>query len=338
MTVTQIVNARRVINGPSDKLRAVSAVKYPWARPLWAKMRGNRWEVEQVQMVRDKLEFTQLSPKQQMAVKRATAFLSNLDAIQVQNLAENVSTFVTDPSIQQLLSRQQFEEWIHVEMYSAIVETLFNDPLEVYDMYRQVTQLGKKNDYITEQGAIVASVPTTENKIKALVSNVALEGIYFFSGFDVFFATNRATGKINGAVDGIKYIQRDELTHLEIFINAFQTVRLEEPQAFTSTLLQECRDILIKAAELEIAWGHYVIDGGIPGMSPEFVTGRIQRLAEDRSQALGLGSIFPKAPPTPQWLLDAAKINGTKGNFFESKPINYTENKPVFGKRGSSRI
>lgn len=39
LTVTQIVNARRVIDGPSDKLRAVSAQKYPWVRSLWAKMR-----------------------------------------------------------------------------------------------------------------------------------------------------------------------------------------------------------------------------------------------------------------------------------------------------------
>lgn len=338
MSVTDIVNARRVIDGPSDKLRAVSATKYPWVRPLWAKMRGNRWEVEQVQMVRDKLEFTQLPARSQMAVKRATAFLSNLDAIQTENLSENVTHIITDPTISQLIARQVFEEWIHVEMYSAIIETLFNDPLEIYDMYRHVPELGKKNDFITAQGAVVTSVPTSENKAKAFVSNIALEGIYFFSGFVTFFAINRATGKLNGVVDGIKYIQRDELTHLEIFSNSFNTLRIERPELFTKQFIKECQGILIQAAELEIGWGHYVIDGGIPGMNNEFVTNYIQRRAEECAQSIGIGGIFPKAPPAPQWVLDYSKINGTQGNFFESKPTTYTENKPTFGGRSVKRI
>src|SRR5205085_1729363 len=109
-----------------------------------------------------------------------------------------------------------------------------------------------KNDFITAQGLQVTKEPTPQNKVKAIVSNIALEGIYFFSGFDTFFAINRASGKMNGAVDGIKYIQRDELTHLEIFINMFNTLRVEQPKLFTKKLLSECQAILKEACEREI--------------------------------------------------------------------------------------
>jgi ribonucleoside-diphosphate reductase beta chain len=335
MTVANIVNARRLIDGPTDKLRAVSAVKYPWCRPLWNKMIGNKWEADQVVLVRDRAEFHKLNPKQQQAFRRAVAFLSNLDSIQCENLMLNVTPFITDPSVQQLLARQQLEEWIHVETYSTIVESIFDDPLEIYDMYRHNPLLSSKNDFITAQGGKVTEEATPQNKVKAIVSNIALEGIYFFSGFDTFFAINRATGLMNGSVDGIKYIQRDELTHLEIFINVFNTLRVEQPRIFTKKLLAECQDILRQAAEREIVWGKYVIDGGIPELTNEIVEGRIQQLAEERAQAIGIGGIFPGSKNPIPWVDDYKKI--TKGNFFESKPTSYTEKKPSFSRRSSAK-
>jgi ribonucleoside-diphosphate reductase beta chain len=335
LTINDIVNSRRVIEGPADKLRAVSASKYPWARPLWIKMRGNRWEVEQVQLIRDQLEFQQLSDHQQQAIKRATAFLSNLDAIQTENLAENVSHIITDPDIKKLIARQQFEEWIHVEMYSAIIETLFTNPLEVYDMYRQVPMLGAKNDFIIEQGAVVTSVPTPENKVKAMVSNIALEGIYFFSGFLPFYAVNRATGKINGAVDGIRYIQRDELTHLEIFANCYNTTKKERPELFTKRLEDECKDILVTAVKKEIAWGEYVIDGGIPGVTKDINSDFIWYRGEACANTIGMSIKKNARNPVP-WFDTASSINGTHGNFFETKVTAYTENKPTFSRRARS--
>lgn len=330
-TVADIVNARRIINGPRDKLRAVSATKYPWARPLWAKMRGNRWEVEQVQLVRDKQEFETLDPRLQQSVRRTTAFLSNLDAIQTENLAENVSLFITDPSISQLLARQTFEEWIHVEMYSAIVETLFKDPLEIYNMYEVVPELGDKNSYIISQSQVVNKDPSPENKVKAIVSNIVLEGIYFFSGFLTFYAINRGTGKLNGCTDGIKYIQRDELTHLEIFINTYNSLRAESPEIFTSKLERECIEILDYASQLEVKWLSYVIDGGIPGVTVPLGTQFIQNRARECGEPIGL-KIHSNVRNPISWFDTFSNVNGTHGNFFESKPTNYTENRPTFSR------
>jgi ribonucleoside-diphosphate reductase beta chain len=334
-TVTDIVNARRVIDGPSDKLRAVSATKYPWTRPLWAKMRGNRWEVEQVNLVRDKQEFALLSPEQRRAFRRSLAFLSNLDSIQTENLAQNVSLFITDPTILQLIARQQFEEWIHVEMYSAIVESLFSDPMEVYDMYRQVPLLKEKNDFIARTSAEVTLDPTPENKVKAIVSNIALEGVYFFTGFLTFYAIARNSLKMNGTVDGIRYIQRDELTHLEIFVNAYLTVRQENPKLFTSKLIRECHEILDHAQVLEASWGKYVVGDGIPFVTHETIDSYTVYLRDLRKHSIGLIDTLPKNPIP--WVDAAASINGVQGNFFESKPMTYTENKPSFTRRTTPR-
>lgn len=52
--------------------------------------------------------------------------------------------------------------------------------------------------------------------MKALIANYILEGIYFYSGFMFFYNLGRM-GKMPGTVQEIRYINRDENTHLWLF-------------------------------------------------------------------------------------------------------------------------
>lgn len=336
-TTTDIVNARRIINGPSDMLRAVSATRYPWTRDVWKKMIANTWFVENVSLTRDAVEYPELESGQQQAVCRALGFLSNLDSIQVDNLTRNVATFITDPTIQQLMRRQAAEEDIHVETYSAIVETVIKDPMAVYDLYRHVPQLAAKNDYIIHQSEEVVRDPSDRNKVKALVSNMILEGVYFFSGFLTFYTIGRSTGKIQGVIDDIKYIQRDEVTHFEFFQLTYLSLRQERPELFTPELAAECRELFRKAAELEASWGHFLIEGGVLGLTPQIITQYVQWLAEQRAVAIGLGGIFPDVKNPVNWVDDYSRINNGQSNFFEAKPQTYSHRKPTFTRSGSSK-
>jgi ribonucleoside-diphosphate reductase beta chain len=331
-STTEIVNARRIINGPSDMLRAVSATRFPWTREVWKKMIANTWFVENLTLTRDVAEYDSLEPGQQLAIKRALGFLSNLDSIQVDNLTTNVMTFITDPTIAQLMRRQAAEEDIHVETYSAIVETVIRDPMAVYDLYYHMEALAKKNDFIVAQGQIVTNDPTDRNKVKALVSNMILEGIYFFSGFLTFYTIGRSTGKIQGMIDGIKYIQRDEVTHLELFQLTYLSLRQERPDLFTPDLIEEIREMFRAATLLEYSWGKLVIEGGVLGLTDQIILGFLQTLANKRAAKIGIDAIFPEAKDTVPWFEDYAKINNGQSNFFESKPQTYSHRKPTFSR------
>ena len=70
------------------------------------------------------------------------------------------------------------------------------------------------------------------------MANYILEGIYFYSGFSFFYALGRQ-GKMLGTVSEIKYIQRDELTHLALFQGIFREIRKENPELFTPELIEE---------------------------------------------------------------------------------------------------
>lgn len=340
MNPLDLVNTRRVINGPSDNLRAISYQKYPWVNKLWDKMLSNNWVVEQVTLSRDKDDYKKLSKGQKTAYLRAAAFLSNLDSIQTDNLSNNILGIITDPDIRSLVIRQQYEEALHTRAYSNMIETVFEDnPMEVYNLSNTVPELIKKNNLIIDQGKLVTLEPTDENKILAIVSNIILEGVYFFNGFLVFYDIHRMTGLTQGSSDNIQYIQRDEETHLEIFINCFHAVKKELPHLFTPELYTKIKDRFRDAAKLEGEWGKFMIEDGVPGLNDQLMELYPKYLSNQRLLALDIEPIFQEAllDPVPWVLTNYSDINNGKKNFFESRPLTYTESTPTFSKKKDRR-
>lgn len=332
-TVSEIINARRVIEGPEDPIRAVSMQRYPWVEGLWKQMLANNWVPEQVPLLRDKKHFSEMSEGCQFAYKSALAFLSNLDAIQVDNLTENIAGVITDPGIKSLIARQTFEEAMHNRAYSVLAEELFpREVLDIYDMARSVPMLRDKNSMILAQARQVTHAPTAQNKVKALASNIILEGVYFFSGFLIFYSIARSTGKMLESRDMIRYIQRDELTHLRLFINAFNSLREERPELFTPQLIAEIKDLFRQAAVLETNWGTFCIKKGVPGLNAKGIGGFIRDRAEECAQEIGMGGIFKIQKPYA-WFDEYATVeamNKVQKNFFEGKNTRYSEAMPEF--------
>lgn len=332
-TVSDIINARRIIDGPKDPIRAVSMQRYPWVEPLWEQMLANNWVPSQVPLLRDKKQFAEMSVGCQFAYKSALAFLSNLDAIQVDNLTENISGIITDPGIATLIARQTFEEAMHNRAYSVVAEALFpREVLDIYDMARSVPMLRDKNSMILAQAREVTLDPTPQNKVKAIVSNIILEGVYFFSGFLIFYSIARSTGKMLETKDMIRYIQRDELTHLRLFINSFNALREERPELFTPEFEEELRELFRKAAKLETTWGQFCISKGVPGLNGEGIGRFIEDRAEGCAAEIGLEGIFKITRPYP-WFDEYATVeamNKVQKNFFEGKNTRYSEAMPEF--------
>jgi ribonucleoside-diphosphate reductase beta chain len=127
-----------------------------------------------------------------------------------------------------------------------------------------------------------------------------------------------------GSAQMIRFIQRDEVTHLVLFQNIINTLRRERPDLFTEALLEEVYDMFRKAVELEIAWGQYITQGQILGLTNEIVAQYIQFLADERLHAVGMKKIYNVANPI-KWVDDFSKFNDQKTNFFEGTVTNYSK-------------
>ena len=70
-----------------------------------------------------------------------------------------------------------------------------------------------------------------EALLRALMANYILEGVYFYSGFMFFYNLSR-NGKMPGSAQEIRYINRDENTHLWLFRNIILELQKEQPELF----------------------------------------------------------------------------------------------------------
>lgn len=317
------IAARRLIEGPHTKLMQVRPVRHVWARDLLKVMMNNTWSHNEVDMSEDAKQFATgvLADSEKSAAKKALAFLSNLDGIQLNNLVNNINQHVTSPEVNQCLVRQAWEEALHVESYAKIVESLDLDPVEVYWMFEDDEMLAQKNANIIRQSELLGEGYSAENFARAIVANVALEGVYFYNGFLTFYSLARM-GKLKNSAKMIKFIQRDEITHLKLFLEMWKTLRQERPELFNAALETAARDIMRQAAEMEAAWGRYIIRDGVLGLNDKVVTEFVQYLADLRMTQLGLPVIYGTKNPCP-WFDEFSKVNDTETNFFENKVANY---------------
>lgn len=323
---TAITNARRLAFGPEDNLMNMSRTKYKWADEIYQRMEANTWFPKSVPMNDDRLCYRErLTPAERNAYDKALAFVSNLDGIQFNNLIHNIGLHVTAPEVKLCLARQAAEEGVHVRSYQTMIEAVAMNPEDIYMMFARDGMLAKKNEYIMRASRVLRDEPTPANFARSIVGNVALEGIYFYSAFLLFYILGR-DGKMLGSSDMIRYINRDEgETHLDLFTHMHHTFREENPEVYDDKFVEDARFMLGQATALEVEWWTYLVGEGIPGATQELGKQFICGLANERSQRLGLGILYPGADyrVAVPWFNAFSKPNSTKTNFFEGKPTDY---------------
>lgn len=318
------VNNRRLIGGVEDKLMCMSPLKHPWALEIYDVMIANTWHPTEVDMGRDIKQYrgNDLTDGERGAYDKALAFLSNLDGIQFNNLADNIGRYITSPEAKLCIARQVWEEGNHVMSYLKMVDAISARPQEIYTMFARDGILAKKNDYITRQSELLGNEYSPRNFALAVVSNIILEGIYFYSGFLTFYTLARS-GKMLNSADMIRFIQRDEVVHLNLFVHFFNTLRKENPEIFNAQFEADVRRLFKEAKDLEATWGKYIIKGGVLGLTDTIVDGYLESLVDKRIGMIGYSPVYGTKNPV-EWVEKFSDINNEEANFFESKVKAYS--------------
>lgn len=316
---------RRIIEGPDDKLMQISPCKYPEPMRIMEKSMRDDWKHWHVTLVDDLRDFRVLDKKVQRAVQKDLGFLSNLDGIQLNTLANSIGRFVTAPEYRMALVRQTYEEEVHVLTYDRMITTLEMDPIETYNLFMTDELLRAKNEHIIKMAEVVGENFSGENFVRAIGLNQALEGIYFNFGFKLFYVIHKS-GKMAGCAKNVRYINRDENNHLCIFNAMWRDLRKERPELFTPAVLKDVREALRLAGLMEIQWGQHIIEGGILGMTDPIVEGTVKFRTNQVAGAVGLEPIFPEVKSDPMsWCDSYLQQHGVETNFFEDKVIDYKD-------------
>lgn len=323
-TSTESLNDRRVFGGSPDGMINFTRMKYQWALNLWDTMEANTWFPREVQMTQDAKDYNLLTSAERRMYDLVLSQLIFMDSLQTNNLMDNINPYITAPEINACLSRQSYEEANHSKSYAVMVESISDNTDAIYDMWKTDPKLREKNSFIAEMYHDLSQGEITDTKILlALIANQLLEGIYFYSGFAAMYALGRS-GKMLGSTQMIRFIQRDEITHLLLFQNMINATRKERPELFTSELEETIRTMFRKAVELESSWGAYITHGQILGFTDSIITQYIQYLADTRLKAIGYAPEYNVTNPI-QWVDGFSSFNDQRTNFFEGNVVNYSK-------------
>jgi len=326
------VALRRLINGNTTNLNDFNNMKYVWVSNWYRQAMNNFWIPEEINMSQDMKDYRNLSTSERVAYNKILSFLIFLDSIQTANLP-NIAEYITANEVNLCLTIQAFQEAVHSQSYSYMLDTICSPEERAAILYqwKDDEHLLKRNKFIGDIYNEFQLNKESAQLLKTLVANYVLEGIYFYAGFMFFYNLGR-NGKMPGSVQEIRYINRDENTHLWLFRSVILELKKEEPQLFTPEAVESFREMIKEGALQEIAWGDYVIGDDIEGLTKEMVSDYIKYLANLRSENLGFGVLFEgyeNEPPSMSWVSQYSNANLIKTDFFEAKPSAYAKSTSI---------
>jgi ribonucleoside-diphosphate reductase beta chain len=325
-------NNPRIINGNPTNIREWARASYKWTNSLWKVMLNNFWQSSEVNLVDDAKQFELLSDTERRAFDKIISFLTFLDSIQGENLP-NIGQYITAPEVTALLNVHAFQEEVHAESYSTILEAVCSPEAreKIYEEPFNDPHLKARNKFIADRYQEFLDEPNDRNLVKTVMANILLEGIYFYSGFSFFYTLARQ-GKMSGTASMISFIQKDENTHLALFTHIFKEIRNENPHLFDEDMLYELFVMAKTAVEHEIAWGKYVTNNQILGLTNELIEKYIKYLGNQRMASLNLELLYPEVTENPmKWVDSFANVNDQKTDFFEARVKSYQKANLDFG-------
>ena len=212
-------SARGILKGSVTNIFNLNNIKYTWAPKLYRTMMANFWIPENVDLTQDSQDYKLLTDQEREAYDEILSFLTFLDSVQTTNIP-NIAAYIKAPEININLSIHSYQEAIHSQSYGYIIESIIPPEKreKIYYIWREDDVLFERNKYIASLYQKFLEEPTLENYGEALIGNYLLESLYFYNGF-MFFYNLASRSLMQGTADIIRYINRDELTHVLLFNN-----------------------------------------------------------------------------------------------------------------------
>lgn len=324
---TDVLN-RRMIGGNTTNLNDYNNLKYQWASQWYRQAMNNFWIPEEINLSQDVKDYPLLAAPERKAYDKILSFLVFLDSIQTANLPA-IGEYVTANEVNLCLNIQTFQECVHSQSYSYMLDSICSPDERQDILYQWKTDehLLTRNTFIGDLYNEFQQHKDAKTLLKVMMANYVLEGIYFYSGFMFFYNLSR-NGKMPGSAQEIRYINRDENTHLWLFRNIIRELQKENPELFDEGTVEELKGVLMEGVRQEIAWGQYVIGEDISGLNGQMIEAYIKYLGNLRWTSLGYDPIYPgfeTEPESMRWVSQYSNANMVKTDFFEARSTAYAK-------------
>ena len=271
------------------------------------------WTAEEIDLTNDIRDWNNLSENEQYFIKNILSFFAASDGIVNENLAENFYREVQYPEAKFFYGMQLAMENIHSLMYSLLIDTYISNEEE-------------KNLCFTA----LDNLPAVQKKAKwaldwienasfqeRLVAFAAVEGIFFSGSFcSIFWLKSR--GIMQGLCNANSLIFKDENLHCDFAIHLLNNHVENKPSE------KRIREILLSALEIEKEFITESLPVSLIGMNSNLMKQYLEFVVDGLLLKFGCKKEFNVEQPFK--FMEQIAVE-TKGNFFESRTVEYQKAK-----------
>ncbi|CCD24509.1 ribonucleotide-diphosphate reductase subunit RNR4 NDAI_0D01950 [Naumovozyma dairenensis CBS 421] len=295
-------NSRRFVMFP---------IKYHEIWAAYKKVEAAFWTAEEIELEKDVKDFSKLNDDQKEFIARVLAYLTVSEDIINKHLVEKFSAELQNPEGKSLYGFQIMMENIYDEVYSMIVDALYNGPENV-PYFKQVPSTVQHQ----EKAAFIQRWIHNPDSLygERLVALSAKEGI-FFSGVYAALGWLGNTAGFPGISTANKFICRDKGAYADFGCLLFAHLKTKPDAKIVEKIITEAVDI-----ELDVMNKAFEVEKF--GVDPALIKQYVQFIADSLLSSFGNDKVYNVTNPF-EFMAGATQIG--KSNFFEKKVSDFTK-------------
>jgi len=271
------------------------------------------WTAEEVDLTNDIRDWESLTENEKYFVKNVLSFFAASDGIVNENLAENFYREVQYPEAKFFYGMQLAMENIHSLMYSLLIDTYISNPKEKDECFNAIDRLPA----VQKKAKWALEWIDNSSFAERLVAFAAVEGIFFSGSFcSIFWMKSR--GIMQGLCNANSLIFKDENLHCDFAIHLVNNHLEDKPSE------KRIKEILLSALEIEKEFITESLPVSLIGMNSNLMKQYLEFVVDGLLLKLGCSKEFNVEQPFK--FMEQIAVE-TKGNFFESRTMEYQKAK-----------
>jgi len=271
------------------------------------------WTAEEVDLTNDIRDWENLTENEKYFVKNVLSFFAASDGIVNENLAENFYREVQYPEAKFFYGIQLAMENIHSLMYSLLIDTYIGDPKEKDECFNAIDRLPA----VQKKAKWALDWIENASFAERLVAFAAVEGIFFSGSFcSIFWLKSR--GIMQGLCNANSLIFKDENLHCDFAIHLLNNHLEERPSE------ARIKEIVLSALEIEKEFITESLPVSLIGMNSNLMKQYLEFVVDGLLVKMGCSKEFNVEQPFK--FMEQIAVE-TKGNFFESRTVEYQKAK-----------
>jgi ribonucleoside-diphosphate reductase beta chain len=280
---------------------------------LYKKAESSFWTVNEIDLSKDINDWEEkLNENERHFIKNIIGFFAGSDGIIMENLACRFMNEVQIPEVRAFYSYQIFNESIHSETYSLLIDTYIKDSKEkerIFNSIENIPSIAKKAKWAYKW------IQNKNSKFSIrLIAFAIVEGIFFSGSFCAIYWIKKR-GLLPGLTFSNELISKDEGMHCEFAILLYSKIKNREDEATVHEIFKE-------AVNIEIEFIVDSIKCNMIGMNSELMKQYIKFVSDRLLVQLGYNKIWNAENPFNFMELISLR---PKSNFFEVRVGEYAK-------------